>query len=84
MRDDNAVALRPGMVSVGSIRTPVTSPPNSAMSSTVASPRTVAAFSSGGSQYAALVITAPVSSLISGIRVATPVRARRACHGHRT
>ena len=30
------------------------------------------------------VITAPVSSLISGIRAAVPVRARRACHDRRT
>ena len=41
------------MVGVGSIRTPVTSPSNSRVSSTTASPWIVRACSSGGSQYAA-------------------------------
>ena len=53
-----AAARRPGIVGVGSIRTPGASPSNSTVSSTTASPWMVAA-SPGGSQYAAPTMTVP-------------------------
>ena len=66
-------ARSPGMVAVGSMRTAGTSPSNSTVSSTTASPRRGEPVHS-----AAPTITVPVSSRISGTRRATPVRACRA------
>ena len=74
VRPVSTLARSPGRSAVGSIRTPVTSPSKSSVSSTTASPVDVCAdSSSGGSQRAARVSTAPVSSRISG----HPSRGRR-------
>ena len=64
--DRQGAARRPGMVAVGSIRTPVTSPSNSSVSSTVASPRIVRGAFVWRQPVRRWAITAPVSSRISG------------------